>query len=365
MIKEEDFKYMFNCFSKDELDKFEDSTIVITGCAGFIGYYMMNFLDYYAEKLCIKKIIGLDNFMLGKPEWIRRLEQEDLFQIEKFDMITDKIEDVKNTEYANLIVHMASVASPIFYRKYPIETIDANVEGLRNLLEFYKNKNIKGFLFFSTSEIYGNPDDAHVPTSEEYNGNVSCTGPRACYDESKRYGETICKLFAQKYNMPLGVVRPFNNYGPGLRLDDKRVSADFEKAVFNNEDIEILSNGTPTRTFCYIADAVVGYFKVLLYGKYDFFNIGTESPELTITELAEYYKRIGEEIMDYTGNITYRVSEDEDYLVDNPLRRCPNIDKARKLLNYVPGIDLEEGIKRTLLFLKNKEESEFIVNGDL
>lgn len=360
MIKEEDFEYMYNSFSEEEKEKFKDSTMLITGCAGFIGYYMMCFLDEYSEKLGIKKIIGLDNFMLGKPRWMKRLEEKNLFQIEKFDIITDNVADVEGSEEANLIIHMASIASPIFYRKYPIETIDANVEGLRSLLDYYKDKNMKGFLFFSTSEIYGNPDDAHVPTTEEYNGNVSCTGPRACYDESKRFGETICKLYSQKYDLPISVVRPFNNYGPGLRLDDQRVSADFEKAVYFNEDIVILSDGVPTRTFCYIADAVVGYLKILLYGKYDFFNIGIESPELTMTELAQLYKKVGEKMMDYTGDIRYEVSEDKDYLTDNPKRRCPNIDKARKLLNYNPRIEIEEGIERTLLFLKNNEENEFI-----
>jgi len=360
MIKEEDFEYMYNSFTDEEKQKFNDSTILITGCAGFIGYYMMCFLDAYSEKLGIKKIIGLDNFMLGKPEWMKKLEKKELFQIEKFDIITDNIQTVKNSEKVNLIIHMASVASPIFYRKYPIETIDANVEGLRSLLDYYLEKNIKGFLFFSTSEIYGNPDDAHVPTTEDYNGNVSCTGPRACYDESKRFGETICRLYAEKYNYPVSVVRPFNNYGPGLRLDDQRVSADFEKSVYLNEDIIILSDGAPTRTFCYIADAVVGYLKILLYGKYDFFNIGIESPELTIAELAELYKEVGEKIMDYNGEIRYEVSEDKEYLTDNPKRRCPNIDKAREILNYNPTIEIREGIERTLLFLKNNEEEEFI-----
>lgn len=360
MIKEEDFEYMYNSFTDEEKEKFKDSRLLITGCAGFIGYYMMCFLDAYSEKLGIKHIIRLDNFMLGKPEWIKKLEEKELFQIEKFDIITDNIKKVSNSEEVNLIIHMASVASPIFYRKYPIETIDANVEGLRSLLDYYLERNIKGFLFFSTSEIYGNPDDEHVPTTEEYNGNVSCTGPRACYDESKRFGETICKLYAEKYNYPVSVVRPFNNYGPGLRLDDQRVSADFEKSVFTNEDIIILSDGAPTRTFCYIADAVVGYLKVLLYGKYDFFNIGIESPELTITELAELYKEVSENIMDYTGEIRYEISEDKEYLTDNPKRRCPNIDKARKLLNYNPTIEIKEGIERTLLFLKNNEEEEFI-----
>jgi UDP-glucuronate decarboxylase len=190
VIKEEDFEYMYNSFSEEEKEKFKESTILITGCAGFIGYYMMSFLDAYSDKLGINKIIGLDNFMLGKPAWMKRLEEKDLFQIEKFDIITDNVENVKGSEEANLIIHMASIASPIFYRKYPIETIDANVEGLRSLLDYYLEKNIKGFLFFSTSEIYGNPDDEHVPTTEEYNGKLKNRGDNY-YIAACRY---VCEL---------------------------------------------------------------------------------------------------------------------------------------------------------------------------
>ena len=124
---------------------------------------------------------------------------------------------------------MASIASPMFYRKYPIETLDANIWGLRRLLDYYMEKEMKGFLFYSSSELYGDPAPEAVPTSEDYNGNVCATGPRACYDESKRFGETMCMLFAQQYGMPIGVVRPFNNYGPGMKINDKRVPADFAK----------------------------------------------------------------------------------------------------------------------------------------
>ena len=239
---------------------------------------------------------------------------------------------------------MASIASPVFYREHPIETLDANIWGLRNLLDFYKEKAVNGFLFYSSSEIYGDPSPDCIPTNEEYRGFVSCTGPRACYDEAKRFGETMCMLFSQKYQMPIGVARPFNNYGPGMKLNDKRVPADFAKNILENKDIVILSNGAPTRTFCYIADAIAGYLKVLLYGSYDYFNIGIEKPEITIKELAEIYKEAGEKIFGYTGKVVFDVSADKDYLTNNPQRRCPDISKARKILQYNPQIEVREGL---------------------
>ena len=161
----------------------------------------MHFFDQKADELGIRKIIGLDNFMLGYPEWVKKLEQSPKVNIQKFDIIRDNIAGVQYAGEADYIIHLASVASPMFYRKYPIETLDANIWGLRSLLDFYCRKPIRGLLFFSSSELYGDPDPEHVPTSEDYNGNVCATGPRACYDESKRFGETMCMLFAQKFDM--------------------------------------------------------------------------------------------------------------------------------------------------------------------
>ena len=354
-----DIKHTLGGLSAEERSKFQDSTVLITGCAGFLGYYMMQFFAAEADELGIKKIIGLDNFMLGMPGWINALSQNPKVDIRKFDIIKDKIENIEGADQADFIIHMASIASPMFYRKYPIETLDANIWGLRSLLDFYAPRGWKGFLFFSSSELYGDPDPAQVPTSEDYNGNVCATGPRACYDESKRFGETMCMLFAKKYDMPIGVARPFNNYGPGMRIGDKRVPADFAMAVMEGRDIEILSNGTPTRTFCYIADAVCGYFKVLLHGKYDYFNIGIEKPEITVAQLAEIYVKHGREILGYTGKVKYATSDDKDYLTNNPLRRCPNIDKARRILGYNPSIFVEEGVGRFLMYLKESNEREY------
>lgn len=350
-----DLEHTYSMLSQMELERLHGKTILITGCAGFIGYYMMCFFSKYREDLDLKKVICLDNFMLGKPEWMSNFVNNPFFSIKKFDIIKDRIEDIDGAEDADYIIHMASIASPTFYRQYPIETLDANIWGLRNLFDYYASRNIDGFLFFSSSEIYGDPTPSAVPTSEEYYGNVSATGPRSCYDESKRFGETMCMLFSQKYNMPIGVARPFNNYGPGMKLNDKRVPADFMKAIVENKDIEILSNGSPTRTFCYIADSVAGYFKILLHGKYDYFNIGIEHPEISIVQLANIYVDAGREIFGYTGNIIFSKSSDKEYLTNNPQRRCPNIEKARKILNYNPSIAVEDGVRRFMRFIKESK----------
>ena len=224
-------------------------------------------------------------------------------------------------------------------------------------MDYYCHKQIKGFLFFSSSELYGDPAPEAVPTYEEYYGYVCATGPRACYDEAKRFGETMCMLFAQRYGMPIGVVRPFNNYGPGMKINDQRVPADFAKNITENQDICILSSGSPTRTFCYIADAVTGYLKILLHGSYDYFNIGIDQPEISIEKLAEIYQDAGKELFAYSGRITYADSEDKEYLTNNPKRRCPKIDKARELLDYKPEILVDEGVRRFLTFIKESLEA--------
>ncbi|MBU5488430.1 NAD-dependent epimerase/dehydratase family protein [Clostridium sp. MSJ-8] len=359
-ILDSDLQYTYKRLSEEEVNRLKQSIIIITGCAGFLGYYFTHFLYKFRNELELKKVICLDNFMLGYPKWIDKFKSDERFVIEKFDIIKDKISDIDGAEDADYIIHMASIASPMFYRKYPIETLDANIWGLRSLLDYYAEKDIKGFLFYSSSELYGDPVPEAIPTSEEYFGNVCATGPRSCYDESKRFGETMCMLFAQRYNMPIGVARPFNNYGPGMKLNDKRVPADFAKDIVEGKDIVILSSGSPTRTFCYIADAIAGYFKILLHGKYDYFNIGIEEPEISISELAEIYKEAGQEIFGYKGNVIYNTSEDKEYLTNNPERRCPNIQKARKILDYEPTILVKEGVYRFLQFIKESDEGDLI-----
>lgn len=357
-----DMEYIYSSLLDDERSAMFNSVFLFTGAAGFLGLYFISFLAFYKKELNIRRIICLDNFKSGKPQWITDLSKNGIVELHDFDISRDDIRDIDGADRADFIYHMASIASPTFYRKYPIDTLDANVWGLRNILDFYSDRKIKRLAFFSSSEIYGDPDASHIPTREDFRGLVDCQGPRACYDEAKRFGETMCFLYNKKFGMPITIIRPFNNYGPGMRLNDARVPADFARAVKENRDIVILSDGHPTRTFCYISDAVCGYFKALLYSgsSMETFNIGMDKPEISIKKLADIYSEAGREICDYTGKVIFGESEDKDYLNNNPDRRCPDITKARKLIGYNPSIDVEDGVRRFIRFIKTCGEENLI-----
>ncbi|MDR1560797.1 MAG: NAD-dependent epimerase/dehydratase family protein [Holosporaceae bacterium] len=354
-IFKNDLNNIFSNLSDIEKEKLNGAEIMITGCAGFLGFYLTNFFSKYKKEFGISRIIGLDNFKMGCPRWLNELKAANDIILKEFDVVNDRIESIDGSSEVDYIYHMASIASPTFYRAFPLETIDANVSGLRKLLDFYRDKHIKGMVFFSSSEIYGDPPAKNVPTSEEYRGNVSCVGPRACYDEAKRFGEALCYVFYQKYGVPVTIVRPFNNYGPGMKLNDKRVPADFARAILKNEDITMYSDGKPTRTFCYISDAISGYIKASLYGKFETFNIGIDDREVSIKDLAEIYKSIGEKKFGYDGEIIFKESDEANYLADNPNRRSPNINKARDLLKFAPQVSVEEGVERFLTFLNGDD----------
>lgn len=362
-VVETDLQYICNNLD-DEFQRLSGKELLITGGAGFLGHYFVQSVLYWNGSQDKSKHIGLtlcDNYVRGVPAWLRELEGAEDLSLVKADITKVSPQDLGTFNY---IIHAASIASPTYYRKYPIETMDANVNGLRSLLEyFHKLKESKaetlGFLFFSSSEIYGDPSPENMPTPESYRGNVSCTGPRACYDEAKRYGETLCVNFAQQYGLPVRMARPFNNYGPGLKITDGRVIPDFAGCVFGGRDIVMLSDGSPRRTFCYVADAVVGYFKILVRGRSgEPYNIGVEEPEISMADLAERVAQLGRELFGYRGKVVRQASNDRDYLIDNPSRRCPSITKARSELGYRPSIGLEEGLRRSLLWYNDNQIAE-------
>jgi nucleoside-diphosphate-sugar epimerase len=166
--------------------------------------------------------------------------------------------------------------------------------------------------------------------------------------------------FAQQYNLPIKIARPFNNYGPGLKITDRRVLTDFARDILAGRDIVMLSDGSPSRTFCYVADAIVGYYKVLVKGcNGEAYNIGVEEPEISMADLAERVASLARKLFGFNGNVVHRLSADQDYLVDNPNRRCPMIAKARAELGYNPTISLDEGLKRSLLwYFDNRDAIE-------
>jgi UDP-glucuronate decarboxylase len=349
---------------EDEFNSLSGKRLLITGGAGFLGYYLTQSVLHWNSKYPDANPIQLtifDNYSRGVPEWLTNLKSEPNLILIKHDITHPLPVAMGDFQY---IIHAASIASPIYYRKYPIETMDANVNGLRFLLEYCLDKKEEGkppegFLFFSTSEIYGDPTPENIPTPETYRGSVSCTGPRACYDESKRYGETLCVNFAQRYQLPIKIVRPFNNYGPGLKITDRRVLPDFARDVLNGRDIVMLSSGSPSRTFCYISDAIVGYYKALVKGHAgEAYNIGVESPEISIDNLAGRVVALARELFDYKGGVVYEESVDKDYLADNPNRRCPVTEKAHAHFGYTPEMSIDEGLKRALIWYQNNLEAE-------
>lgn len=323
------------------------SRILLTGAAGFLGFNFLHFFSYLNSlppgrtKAGAVRVVAADNFLRGQPRWIVELAKADRnIDLRRCDIV--KPWNTRDQKY-DYIIHGASIASPTFYRQYPLETLDANVTGLRNMLDLAHRGRAKSMLFFSSSEIYGDPVSSEIPTAESYRGNVGCVGPRACYDESKRLGETLCYIYAEKYKLPVKMVRPFNNYGPGLRLTDKRVLPDFFTDVLAGRDLRVLSDGTPTRTFCYASDAVTGYLLALLSsGTGEAYNIGADNLEISMRDLAGLVAKVS----GGTLGVTCEVSKDRAYLTDNPQRRCPDLTKARTKLGYNPLVGLEEGLSR-------------------
>jgi UDP-glucuronate decarboxylase len=348
----------------NEFSRMSGKKLLITGGAGFLGYYFTLSALHWNKRnkgqLPISVSI-VDNYKRGVPGWLETVKNN-----KNLRLFTDDISRPLRNNFivADYIIHAAGIASPTFYRRYPLETIDANINGLRNLLEHCRQRintsnPVLGFLFMSSSEIYGDPSPENIPTPEDYRGSVSCTGPRACYDESKRFGETICVVYAQQFGLPVTMARPFNNYGPGLKITDGRVLPDFMRNIMRNEDIVLLSDGSPTRTFCYAADAVCGYYKALVRGSSgESYNIGTEKPEVSMRELSEKVAELGRRYLSYNGKVRFGISNEKDYLTDNPNRRCPIIQKARNDIGYNPGVPLDEGLYRLLSWYSHNPAAE-------
>jgi len=348
---------------RDEYGKMAGCRVLMTGGAGFLGYYMVQGILHWNDRAASAERIALtvfDNYVRGVPAWLEALQEREDLTLTRFDIRHPLPEPMPEFDY---IIHAAGIASPTYYRANPLETMDANIDGLRGLLEYARarvdaGRRFGGFIFYSSSEIYGDPAPGMIPTPEDYRGNVSCTGPRACYDESKRYGETLCVVFAKHYGVPVRMVRPFNNYGPGLKISDRRVIPDFARDVMAGRDIVMLSDGKPMRTFCYVADAVVGYYKALVRGRPgEPYNVGIDRPEISMKDLAERVVATARELFDYRGRVVAGVSNESDYLVDNPNRRCPDMTKSRTELGYHPTILVDDGLKRSLTWYHHHREA--------
>jgi dTDP-glucose 4,6-dehydratase/UDP-glucuronate decarboxylase len=362
-VRDGDLALMADALEGD-LRRVAGRRLLVTGGAGFLGYYLTQvpvaWNDAHPGEPPIHVTV-FDNYFRGVPGWLEELGRRPDVELVVHDMREPLPEKMGEFAY---IVHAAGIASPTYYRAHPIETMDANINGLRNLLDYAHQRleaggPLEGFLFYSSSEIYGDPVADAIPTPETYRGNVSCTGPRACYDESKRYGETLCVNFARQHGVPVVMVRPFNNYGPGMKITDGRVIADLFRDALAGRDLVLLSDGSPTRTFCYVSDAVTGYYRALLRGRPgEAYNIGVDGPEISMRDLAEMIAGLANDLFGHRVKVVHGRSSEADYLVDNPNRRCPDITKARRELDYRPGVTLEEGLRRTLRWYSGNRGGE-------
>ncbi|HTL48575.1 MAG TPA: NAD-dependent epimerase/dehydratase family protein [Verrucomicrobiae bacterium] len=319
---------------------FEDRTFLITGAYGFLGRYMVQLLKHLNEKVLRKKThaLLLDNFVTGYEQ---RVFSDKNLVFHRHNVI----KPFETSEQVDYLIHAAGIASPAYYTKFPIETMDVGTIGTRNMLELAYRKGVSSFLFTSSSEVYGDPDPKHVPTNEDYYGNVSITGPRSCYDESKRFGETMCLAYWRTFDVPVKIVRPFNVYGPGIRPDDFRVLPNFIEHALRKEPLPIHGDGRNTRSFCYINDAVEALFRVLFAKESgESFNIGNPYPEISVRELA--YKVA--EAMPFKVEVVNIDPPHAVYAQSDPKRRCPDITKLQTLTGFKPKYSLEEGLRRTI-----------------
>jgi UDP-glucuronate decarboxylase len=319
---------------------FAGKTILLTGGRGFLGrYFTRAFLrlnETLLKPAC--EVIVLDNLITAGKDGsqMEKLPHCQFFQ-------HDIIKPFKALGKVDYIIQAAGVASPFYYRAYPLETLEVATIGTKHMLEMAREQGAR-MLFFSSSEIYGDPDPRSVPIQESYRGNVSCQGPRSCYDESKRLGETLCYIYHEMHGVSVSTVRPFNVYGPGMQESDYRVLPNFASRIKGGHPLQIYGTGRQTRTFCYITDAIVGFLLILLKGvPGEAYNIGNPEPELSMQELAERIEKV------LKRKIPCHLAEYPDsYPADEPRRRCPDIRKARLQIGFEPRINLEEGLSRFL-----------------
>ncbi|MCL5958027.1 MAG: SDR family oxidoreductase [Chloroflexi bacterium] len=309
---------------------------LVTGGAGFIGSHLcQRLMEDGHEVICV------DNLITGNRENVAHLLDSPHFQFVERD-VTQQL-DLQ----ADLIFHLASPASPPGYLLFPVHTSLANSLGTYNLLELARRWDAK-FLLTSTSETYGDP--LEHPQREDYWGNVNPIGMRSCYDESKRFAESLTMTYKRHHNLDARIVRIFNTYGPHSDPNDGRMVPNFVTQALRGEPITVFGQGQQTRSLCYVADLVEGIVRAMFRDgtRGEVFNLGMPD-EHTVLEFAQIIKRL----VPSDSPIEFRPPISED----DPSRRCPDISKARDRLNWEPKVGLDEGLRLTIEWFRQKLNS--------
>ena len=325
-------------------EKLKNKTVMITGASGMVGSYMLYvLLMLNDEKHYGIKVDAVMRNVNKLPEEIRNREDVNVVVAD----VTKDIPDVGDIDY---IIHAASPASPLIMQNQPVETIAANTIGTFKTLELAKEKNAEGYLFISSREIYGQPDEGQEFFYENTYGFVDQFNPRSCYSEGKKAAETMCVCFHEEYGLNTKIARLAHTYGPGMSIYDGRVQADFLKNVYHNEDIVLKSEGTAVRTYTYIADAIAGMYRILLDSEDIVYNIGNEAGKVSIRDLAEILVSIYPE----RGlKLVFDIPEGGTKGTAPYTLGILSSEKLRKL-GWNPKYSVKDGFKRTLEYLERE-----------
>ncbi len=308
------------------------SRMLVTGAAGFLGSFLCDRLLEEGHE-----VIGMDNRVSGQSSNL-----DDAFAHERFSFFEhDVTEFIHVSGELDAVLHLASLASPVFYRDYPIKTLKVGALGTHKTLGLAREKDAT-YLFTSTSEVYGDPEVN--PQPEDYRGNVDAYGPRSCYDESKRYGEALVRGYRDKHDLDVRVARIFNTYGPRMRLDDGRVIPNFMKQALTGGDLTVYGDGEQTRSFCYVSDMIEGLLTLLRSDVDEPVNIGNPD-ERSILNLAEVIR----EVTDSNSEITHEKRPPQD-----PEIRQPDISKARSELEWTPNVSLRDGLHQSIPYFESQ-----------
>ena len=310
--------------------------VLITGGAGFLGSHLCD--RFLAEG---HTVIAMDNLITGNTANIEHLAGRDDFLFIKHD--------VTNYIYVegplDAVLHFASPASPIDYLELPIPTLKVGALGTHKVLGLAKEKKAR-FLLASTSEVYGDP--LIHPQQEDYWGNVNPIGPRGVYDEAKRFAEAITMAYHRYHHLDTRIVRIFNTYGPRMRLEDGRVVPNFIAQALRGEPLTVYGDGSQTRSFCFVSDLVDGIYRLLMSDEVEPVNIGNPK-EMSILDFAQTIIKL----TDSKSDITF-ITPTDMRIKDDPKVRQPDISKARRILNWEPKVDLEQGLRTTITYFKSR-----------
>jgi UDP-glucuronate decarboxylase len=339
---EADIIEVYRLLSIKENNFFKGKKILLLGSDGFLGKYFKKYFDYLIHSKIKVYVDCVDNHISSNILYKNSVVNKNF--IKNYNM--DIIKFNKKKKY-DLIIFLAGIASPTIYKKFPIESLEVSYLGTKKFLEKSRLENSL-FIYFSSSEVYGNPDIKNIPTNETYYGNVNSFGPRSCYDEGKRVGETLCYIYKNYFKTKIKIIRPFNVFGPAMSKNDDRVIPRFVRALKENKSLTVYNKGEQTRSFTYIIDALHGFLKVIIKGKKgEIYNVGNDMEEISIYNLARIISR---NIVNNNISKIKKMTYPSYYPGNEPMRRQPDLSKIKRDTGFCPTVNLINGLKKFIKY---------------